>query len=510
MILKSGIIIAFWTLISRITGFLRDSIMANYLGSGVISDCLVAAAKLPNSFRRLLAEGAMSSVFVPIFSQYVAQGKKKEGVEFASKIFSFLFIFLIILVLILEIFMPQVINFLSPGFKEIPNKFELTVKLARINFIFLITISLTALLGGVLNSLNKFAYFAATPVMLNVGLVLTFILFPQNNEKIGYIISYSTVLIGSLQLILMFFVCKKYRINIKIKFFKIDSEMKIFLKKMINGLIGSGIYQVNIFVDGIFASMFMGGMSYLYYTDRINQLPLTLIGGTLGVGLLPILSKYIKLKELNKIAILHNQCIVFAIFASAFCVTSIASLGKEMVSFIYERGSFVEKDTIIVTKMLLIFSFGFIFSIFSKIYNAFLFANGDTKKPMLIGLICTIINIIINISTYKIFGFFCVVYATLISSILSGLLPLFFVNKMKIIQWKFSILFKLILTILISFIVYYLQLTIFHALFFKSKYINMILTLGTSGILYCFLSILLHIYSIKELKCLFKKNANNI
>ncbi|QED23112.1 murein biosynthesis integral membrane protein MurJ [Candidatus Deianiraea vastatrix] len=509
MLLKSSITLAFWTILSRISGFIRDSVMASFFGTSMVSDAFVAASKLPNSFRRLLGEGALSSVFTVMFSNILAEKKQEEANEFMSKIFSYLLLTLIIGVVIFEIFMPQVISFISPGFAKIPEKFTLTVALARVNFIFIIAICLASICGSALNSIAKFGYFAAMPILHNLGLVCVFFIF-SGSSNLAYILSYAIVFIGFFQLFFLLIICNKNKIRPKVKIcVKSDEKTRQFLGKMTNGLIGSGIYQINIFVDSIFASVSAGGVSYLYYTDRINQLPLTLIGGTLGVSLLPILSKKLKLGEFKEVAKIHDQCVLFALFAAIFCCSVVCCLHNEIIAFVYERGVFTSLDTQIVGKMLFIFSFGFCFSILSKIYNAFLFANLDTKSPMLIGGFCALVNVIVNFLTYKKYGFFCVVYATLISSILSGILPLIIAHRKKLISINLKLVRSVITLICIGYFTYFAgKILMSHLvnLGIKSS-ISMLITMILTGFLYCILSLLMRVYKVRDLVLVFGKKV---
>ncbi len=504
--LKSSILLAIWTVLSRISGFIRDSIMANYLGASVVSDALFAASKLPNSFRRLLAEGAMSSVFVPMFSKDLVGSKKDEAMIFANQIFTILFIVLVILVGIFELFMPFWIDILSPGFVANKEKFDLTVSLARINFVFLIAISLSAFCGGMLNSIYKFAYFAATPIIFNLGIVFVSI-FCGNSPNLVYYISFATVFIGFITLLSLIFIC--YRNGLKVRFVPIvwNGKIRTFFSKMLNGLIGSGIYQVNIFVDMIFISWFAGGASYLYYTDRINQLPITLIGGTFGVALLPTISKFIKLNQVNEALKLQRECVLFGFFASTLCLISVLSLGEGIVSFVYKRGEFYQNDVEIVLKMLQILSFGLFFSVLSKIYNAFLFASGDTKSPMLSGLFCAIVNIVANIALCKSQGMFCVVYATLISSIFGGLSALYFVKKHKLYSVNFDLLKKIFLIALAGLVTFYFQKLLFNIAYkiFPLNSLVLLAILAISAAIYTALSLAFKIYTLQNIMKIFKK-----
>lgn len=476
--------------------------MATYLGAGDISDALVAATKLPNSFRRLLGEGALSSVFIPIFSKISVSDGNKKAVEFANNVFFNLLAFLLILFTVFEIFMPFFVDLMSPGFKSIPSKFNLTVSLSRINFIFLVTISLTAMCGGILNSIGKFGYFAAIPIVQNIIIIISVVI--MRNSKDFYIargISYASIISGFCQLILIMHSCSKNGMKIRLIRPRIDENVKLFLKKMFPGLIGSGVYQINIFIDTIFASMFVGGVSYLYYVDRISQIPITLIGGTLSVVLLPTISKHIKLNQRSEYLEIQQNCILFALFASILCISSVVALNKEIIKFVYERGKFTNQDTEVVSVMLLFFSIGFPFSIVSKIYTSYLFAHGDTKSPMKIGFYCMSINTIVNLFTYKHIGYYCVVAGTLSSSFFGAIFPYFYLKKYNSFLITFGLLkniFKFILIGCLSCLFQkYLNL-LFVSYFGFNENISLLIVLFFGVLFYLLITIASKIYTINQ------------
>lgn len=505
---KSTLTVSLWTLISRLTGFLRDSVMANFIGASMMSDVIVAATKLPNSFRRLLGEGALTSIFVPMFSKTLSTSKP-NALKFTNTTFTYLAITVSLLTIVATIFMESIIKITSPGFLSDPKKFHLTVELARINFGYLATISLCSICGAVLNSIGKFIYFAALPVMFNLGLCMTF-LISKNPEKIGHVYSYTCLAIGFLQLIFLLVVCRRQGFPIKLSVEKTPGEYSfgVLLKKMGNGLIGSGIYQVNIFVDSFFASMTAGGVAYLYYSDRISQLPITLVGSAMVISLLPVLSRYIKDKEYKKVQEIHDNAVIFSLFAIIPCFVSILTIGNEIVSVVYERGSFYASDTLAVAKLLKIFSIGFFFLVIAKIYNAIFFANLDTKKPMLISLFCMIINFAINTATHKEYGYICVAYASTISAIFGGFLSLYFAIKSKLITISRPLMRKSILIILANIILFCFQFQTSRMLkiYFQSPALILMIISFTSISIYLFLIKIMRVYSMSEIKSVLKKS----
>lgn len=484
--ITNSLVFSFMTLLSRVSGFVRDAIIAKFLGASDFTDALFAAMKIPNSFRRLLADGAMSSSFVPIFSGMVAKEGRKNAILFARNVFTVLSFVSILLLILMEIFMPSIIHVISPGFSEIEGKLELAVSLSRINFIFLLTISLTALCGAILNSVGKFGYYGFVPVMLNLGIVIACLAFSDvDNKRMTYIISYATVIIGTLQFILLFSVCAKKKMLLVPTFPKFDENVSKFLRNMVPGLIGSGVYQINILIDSIFASSFAGAVSYLYYTDRINQLPISLIGATFGVVLLPTMSKYLRLGDQRNYHDIQIFATRIAIILTLPCSFAMYFMGLDISQIVYERGEFHHNDVIVIAKMMQIFAFGLPFVIMSKIYSSCFFAKGDTKTPMKIGILSLIINAVVNYASSEYIGMYCVMVATTASAIFNGLAHLFLMYRHKMLSISpviFVNLLKVVISCGIMAIVYH-----YISDYLGDHIIGKIFAITVSSILYVFL-----------------------
>ena len=298
-LIKSTGTFSFFTLISRVLGYLRDVLIAIYLGSGPLADAFFVAFRIPNTFRRLFSEGSFNAAFVPSYSSELISSKKNAQI-FANNIFNLLLIGLLVLVLIIEIFMPWFIILIAPGFKENLEKLELTIYLTRITFPFLLFVSLSSFFAAILNTHNKFALSAAVPIVLNILLILTLLLGKYLNDKLVVYLSYSVTVAGLIQLILLVIFSKKFfRANLNFQF-KIGKKVKFFFKKLLPSIFSSGVTQINILIGTIIASFQASAVSYLYYADRIYQINLAIAGIAIGTVLLPSLSKYIKEKIIKK------------------------------------------------------------------------------------------------------------------------------------------------------------------------------------------------------------------
>jgi putative peptidoglycan lipid II flippase len=306
---------SFFTLISRILGYVRDILIAIFLGTSLFADAFFVAFRLPNTFRRLFAEGTFNAAFIPSYAGELAQDKEQAD-NFARNVFNLLFIILLFFVLLAEIFMPQLIYLIAPGFYKNPEKLSLAVDLSRITFPFLFFICLASFFSAILNSYNKFAAAAAAPIILNIVLIGSLFVSQWLNTSEVMTLSYAVSFSGLLQLlILLFFVRKNFRpiLNIKIK---INAKIKFFFQKLIPSIFSSGVTQINILVGTIIASFQAGAVSYLYYADRVYQINLAVAGIAVGTVMLPELSKYIKNNNYDQAINLQNRALELCLFLS--------------------------------------------------------------------------------------------------------------------------------------------------------------------------------------------------
>jgi len=299
-LIKPFLTISGFTFLSKILGFLRDILIAAFVGAGVIADVFFVAFKLPNFFRRLFAEGAFSAAFIPIFSSILKTKGKSKALQFGSEVLSLLFFILFLVIIIFEFLMPLIVYFLAPGFAQDPAKLNLLIELCRITFPYLFFISLVSLYTGILNSFNKFAIGAAAPILLNLTFIIFILCFEEFFKTKGHMLSWAVFFAGLFQLIFLIFGIFKNDLQIFFVKPKYSKYIRKLFKLIIPGAIGAGVIQINLLIDVILASFLdTGSISYLYYAERINQLPIALIGVALGTALLPTLSKQISLNELQ-------------------------------------------------------------------------------------------------------------------------------------------------------------------------------------------------------------------
>lgn len=504
----SAFVISFGVFLSRITGLFRDIIFASFLGTGIVAEAFYISFRLPNTFRRIFAEGAFSNAFVPIFSSKVKENRLDAN-SFSSKVFVILLVFLTVLTIFMEIFMPKIISIINPGFLLDKEKFSLAVFLSRITFPYIILISITAFFGSILNSINLFWPFSIISVILNVVLIFGLIFARNIFSNSGECLAYFAIFAGVLQLIFVGFFCIKNKVFPSFKTKNINEynknedkeDIKLLIKKFIPAVISSGILQINIFIDGIFASFFSGAISYLYYADRIGQFPLSMIGYSLSVAILPSLSVAFKEEKYFEILSLQKKSLNIAMFFSIPAMLLICELSKNIISFVYERGVFTDKDTIIVAKMLSIYAISIPFNVMLKIFFSCFYAQKDTKTPMKISAFSLLFNVILNLIIINLIGMYCVVVSTTLSSILSCILAIFLLKKNNIFFLKIRDLFFSLKVLFISI------LTCLIALLLRDT-IQLLLLLIIVGCFYmicCFLIKILSINDIKKINLYFKK-----
>ena len=415
-ILKSSGIYSFFTLISRIFGFIRDIIFANFLGTGFLADVFYVAFRFPNTFRRIFSEGALNSSFIPVYAKLLDQQDNKDANIFAGNVSVLLLITSGIIVILAELFMPSFLSILAPGFLENSDKFKSLVITSRIIFPFLVLITMCSIYSAILNAHGKFALSAAMPIILNIILILSVLAASYFGKNILTILSAGVIFAGILQITILIFSLKQNKI--KISFFKTfyKTGLQKFFKLFIPSLFSSGLLQINILVGTIIASYQASAVSYLYYADRIYQLPLALIGIALGIALLPALSKKIKAGIKKEVFSLIEKTIIYALLLAVPSSVALFVIPDIIMEILFERGSFDEISTISTAKALKYFSLGLVAFILTKILTPIYFANERPKPPLVLGVLTVLINILLSVLLFKNYGYVGIAIATTISS----------------------------------------------------------------------------------------------
>ena len=434
-LLKSTGTFGFYTIISRLLGYLRDILIAIFLGTGMLADAFFVAFRIPNTFRRLFAEGTFNAAFVPSYSSEIIKGKKKSN-KFANDIFNLLFLGLLFLTVIIEIFMPAFVSVIAPGFVGDSEKMDLAINLTRITFPFLFFICLASFFSAILNSYNKFAAAAAAPIILNIVLILILFFSKSLGDQLVYYLSYGVSIAGFLQLIFLYkYASKLYSLKFIFRP-KVGKKVKFFFKKLLPSIFSSGVTQINILIGTIIASFQASAVSYLYYADRIYQINLAIAGIAIGVVILPQLSKHVQSRNKIKILLVQNKALELSLFLSLPATIALIIGSEQIVSGLFGYGSFNEKSVNNSSLALYYFALGLPAFALIKVFSSFFFANHDTKTPFFISLISVMLNIFISIYYFSEIGFIIIPIATSISSWFNSILLFLFLKNRQLFYFN--------------------------------------------------------------------------
>ena len=504
-LLKSTGTFGFFTLLSRILGYLRDILIAIFLGTGVLADAFFIAFRIPNTFRRLFSEGTFNAAFVPSYASEIVKGKKQSN-KFANNIFNLLFLGLLFLVLIVQIFMPAFVSIIAPGFVENVEKMELAISLTRITFPFLLFVCLASFFSAILNSHNKFAAASAAPIILNIILIGVLLFSKLLGDNLVFYLSYGVSFSGFLQLVFLYkFVRKFYSLKLDFKI-KTNSKIKVFFKKLLPSIFASGVTQINILVGTIIASFQASAVSYLYYADRIYQINLAIAGIAIGVVVLPQLSKYIQTKKKSKIHLIQNKALELSLFLTLPASAALLIASEEIISALFGYGSFDQVSVLNSGKALYYFALGLPAFSLIKVFSSFFFANHDTKIPFYISLFSVLINIVISISYFNEIGFIIIPIATTISSWFNAILlfaflknrDLFSFNKIFLVRFVKIIVASLLMAIFFNFLITYFKYELAFNQNIKSFYL--ILSVILSLLFYLFVSYWIKAFKTSDIK----------
>ena len=504
-LIKSTGTFSIFIIISRVLGYLRDVLIAIYLGSGPIADAFFVAFRIPNTFRRLFAEGSFNAAFVPSYSSELVSGKE-QAKKFANHVFNFLMLALLFLVAVIEIFMPGFVYLIAPGFYEDQSKLELTTLLTRITFPFLLFISLASFFSAILNSHNKFGVAAASPIILNI--ILIFVIFTQkkSNYDLVILLSYGVSLAGFIQLIFVYFFAKKYfspNLNFE---FKLSKKIKIFFSKFLPGIFSSGVTQINILVGTIIASFQASAVSYLYYADRIYQINLAIAGIAIGTVILPNLSRYIKTSNKKNINFVQNKSFELCLFLSLPASMALIVGSEEITSALFGYGAFDIFSVSKSARALYYFALGLPAFAIIKVFSTFLFARNDTKTPFYYSLISVLINISISLLFFDKIGFIIIPIATSISSWINALLLLIKLSSNNYFNFRNIFCFtnlKILVVSVISILVFYILIDLFKDfLVYESelKLLTIIVLVIITVLIYILISLLTKTFKYADIK----------
>ncbi|HVJ51412.1 MAG TPA: murein biosynthesis integral membrane protein MurJ [Aliidongia sp.] len=382
-----------FTMVSRVLGFVRDVMMAEVLGAGPVSDAFFVALRLPNMFRTLFAEGAFSAAFVPVFTRRLAADGSEGARRFAEQALSILVAALLLTVLLAEAFMPQLIPVIAPGFTDKPDQFALATALTRITFPYLLFISLASLQSGILNSLDRFAAAAITPALLNVfqiGGLIWSRRFGDATETLSWCVTAG----GVAQFLWLAFSCARAGMALRLHWPRVTDEMRRLGRLMAPGIFGAGVTQINLLVSTSVASeLAAGSISYLNWADRLNQLPLAIIGTAVGTAILPTLSRQLRGDDQSAAMETQNRGIEMALLLTIPAAVALMVIAGPIVWVLFRHGNFDAAAAAGTASALTAYAAGLPAFVLVKVLVPAFYARHDTRTPVRVGVVSLIVNI---------------------------------------------------------------------------------------------------------------------
>ncbi|WP_068077421.1 murein biosynthesis integral membrane protein MurJ [Novosphingobium lentum] len=415
------------TLVSRVLGMVRDMMMARFVGAGLASDAFLIAWRLPNLFRALFAEGAFAAVFVPFFNRRMAEGDAVEdgtgqtaAVAFAGEVLSVLFPFLLAFTVLMIALTGPVVWAMTGGFPDGgPEKFALAKHLTQITFPYLGLISLVSLLGGILNSLNRFWVNAAAPILLNICMIVALLFFHGTTQiATAETQAIAVTVSGAMQLAWLVWSCRQAGVVLKLGPPRLSPDVKRLLLLIGPAAVGQGAIQFNLLVSTSLAARFLpqGAVSYLYYADRLNQLPLGLLGIGVGTAILPLLSRQIGGGNIVAAQATQNRALELSFFLSLPAAIALVISAVPLVRGVFQHGAFTAVDTYGAAGALAAFSVGVPAYVLIKVLTPGFYARQDTKTPVRIAVISMLFNLVGNLTLIWHFGHVGVAISTAFSA----------------------------------------------------------------------------------------------
>ncbi len=393
-LLRSIATVGFYTMASRILGFARDILIAALLGAGPVADAFFVAFKLPNFFRRLFAEGAFSAAFVPLFTRQLSENGAVAAKRFAEEVLSVLVVLLLLFCSLVQIAMPWAMYGFAPGFAADPEKFDLAIELTRITFPYLLFISLVSQLGGILNSLGKFAAAAATPILLNIALIGALLGLTPYVETAGHALAWGVFAAGVIQFLWLIAACRRAGMSLRLPRPSLSPRVRRLLMLILPGAVGAGVVQINLLIGIVIASLLpTGSVSFLYFADRVTQLPLGVIGVAVGTALLPLMSRQLRDHDEGAAMTSLNRALELALFLTIPAALALVVIPGPIISVLFERGEFDAAAGVATADALVAYSVGLPAYVLVKVLAPGFFAREDTVTPVKIAALCVAINI---------------------------------------------------------------------------------------------------------------------
>jgi putative peptidoglycan lipid II flippase len=474
-----------FTLLSRITGFARDIVLAAILGAGPVADAFFVALRLPNHFRAIFAEGAFNAAFVPAYARIRQQGGTDPARLFADRIFTMLFAVQAVLLVLALVFTPSVIALLAPGFADDPGRFGLAVELTRITFPYLLLISLVTLYGGMLNALGRFASAAAAPILLNLSMIAA-LAFAAFFPTAGHAAAWGVLIAGCLEVVLLAADASRQGVLPAFRWPKLDEEVRLFLKRFGPATVGSAETQIALFADTIIASFLAAGaLSALYYADRINQLPIGVIGIAVGTVLLPEMANRLAQSDEAGARRAQHRAIEFTLLLSVPCVAAFVLVPDLIMRALFARGAFTAADAAAAGATLRAYALGLLPFVLMRSAATTFLARGDTWTPVKALFFAVLTNVALKVLLYDPYAQVGLAFATSVGAWVNLILLTWFAHRAGLFTFEADLV-RSVVRLVLAGLVLALVLWLAHEpvrRLFAGRAAENVATLGVLGII---------------------------
>ncbi|MDR2681971.1 MAG: murein biosynthesis integral membrane protein MurJ [Holosporaceae bacterium] len=394
-LIKNVVTVGGWTMAYRLSSIIRDAVQANILGTTIFADAFNLAFKFANVLRKLFAEGSFNASFLPIFSNAMKDKGQEEAQKIASQVLTWLVFLVSFIMIICLIFFRYIIHGYAPGIETASEKFDHLVNLGRICSPYIAASFLVALFGGVLNTINRFAMPAATQLVLNICVIIALFTGALCFPSTAYTMAWATFLGGVIQVAILWGNVRMCGLNIGFDLSAMTDEVKQFFKKLISGAIGAGVWQLNVLIDFMVLSFLpTGAVSYFYYMDHVNQIPVGILGIAFSTALLPPLTKAVHAKDSDSAQKQMNLGLLFAFVFTLPAAILFISLNEPITAAMYGRGNFGPEQVAAAAPALAAFAIGLPSYMVTKVLTTTFFAHKDTKTPLNGGVISIVTNLL--------------------------------------------------------------------------------------------------------------------
>lgn len=399
-LLRSSAVVGVMTLGSRLLGLVREIFLARALGAGPITDAFLTAFQFPNLFRRIFAEGAFNSAFVPLYAGKLEGEGLTDAQKFARDVASMLMTAILVLVVGAQLVMPWLMYLLGPGFVGEPDIFQLAVLLTQITMPYLFMMSLSAMISGVLNSHGKFAVAAAAPMLLNLTLVGVLWFSPASGEDLTLHLSVGITVSGLAQLFWLYAACRATGIRLRFQLPRLTPDVRRLIVLGVPGALAAGVTQINILVTSSIATIEAGARSWLYFADRLYQLPLGVVGIAMGVVLLPTLTGRLKAGDMQAASNAMNRALEISMALTLPAAVALGVIPVFIAEGVYQRDAFTHADAVMVGQALTAFAVGLPAFVLIKVLSPGFFAREDTVTPMKFATVGVVINLALGLGLF--------------------------------------------------------------------------------------------------------------